>query len=64
MPWKIQQNTAGCKGFAVVKEDGKLVGCHPSKNSAMAHMKALYANEKEMHMKKNISIMNGETNGR
>jgi len=45
MPWNIKQNAAGCKGFAVVKENGELVGCHPSKSRAMAHMRALYASE-------------------
>lgn len=46
MPWQIKQGAAGCKGFAVVKEsDGSLVGCHPSKSRALAHMKALYASE-------------------
>lgn len=45
MPWKIKQNAAGCKGYAVVKETGELVGCHPSKSRANAHMQALYASE-------------------
>lgn len=61
MPWQIKQNTAGCKGYAVVKETGELVGCHPSKSKAMAHMKALYANVKDV--KKVKSILRGE-NGR
>ena len=64
MPWKIKHGASGCKGFAVVKESGELVGCHPSKSKAMAHMRALYANEKDMHMKKNISIMKGDLSGR
>ena len=60
MPWEIKQNTGGCKGYAVVKQGtSEVVGCHPSKNRAMAHMRALYANEKDMSMKKNISIMKG-----
>jgi hypothetical protein len=46
MPWQIKQNAAGCKGFAVVKEGtNELVGCHPSKSRALAHLKALYASE-------------------
>ena len=48
MPWKVDQGAAGCKGYAVVKEDtGELVGCHASKTAATAHMKALYANVTE-----------------
>lgn len=46
MPWEIKQGVAGCKGFAVVKQgSGELVGCHPSKSRAAAHLKALYASE-------------------
>ena len=46
MPWQIKQGAAGCKGFAVVKEGtGELVGCHPSKSRATAHLRALYASE-------------------
>jgi hypothetical protein len=45
MPWKIEQGAAGCKGYAVVKEGGELVGCHPSRSRALAHMRALYASE-------------------
>jgi hypothetical protein len=47
MPWKIKQGVAGCKGFAVVKEGGELVGCHPSQSRAAAHMRALYASESD-----------------
>lgn len=55
MPWEIKQNAAGCSGYAVVKEDGKLVGCHPTRSRAVAQMKALYASEadaKKMQDKK------------
>ena len=45
MPWNIKRNTAGCRGYAVVKEDGKLVGCHDSETKAKAHLRALYASE-------------------
>lgn len=52
MPWQIKQNTAGCKGFAVVKEGtSELVGCHPSKSRAVAHLKALYASESKNNKK-------------
>jgi hypothetical protein len=55
MPWKVEEGTAGCRGFAVVKEGGELVGCHPSRSRAEAHMRALYASEadaKKMEDKK------------
>jgi hypothetical protein len=55
MPYNIKQNSAGCKGFAVVNDKGELKGCHPSKSRAMAHMRALYAataNEQKMQDKK------------
>jgi hypothetical protein len=47
MPWKIKQGASGCKGYAVVKETGELVGCHPSRSRALAHMRALYASESD-----------------
>lgn len=46
MPWQIKHGAAGCNGYAVVKEGtGDLVGCHPSKSKATAHLRALYASE-------------------
>jgi hypothetical protein len=60
MPWKVEQGVAGCKGFAVVKETtGELVGCHPSKSRALAHLKALYASESDSK-KINKSILKGD----
>jgi hypothetical protein len=59
MPWNIKRNAAGCKGFAVVKEDGELVGCHPSESRAQAHLKALYASEADSKKTKK-SILRGE----
>lgn len=59
MPWQIKHGSSGCKGYAVVKEsDGSLVGCHPTKTAAMAHMKALYASESQNKTQK--SILKGE----
>lgn len=49
MPWKVIERKCmmadGAEGgFAVVKEtDGSEVGCHMTKDSAEAHVKALYA---------------------
>ena len=47
MPWNIKRNAAGCKGYAVVKENGELVGCHDSETKAKAHLRALYASEED-----------------
>jgi len=48
MPWNIVEGGEDCP-FEVVKEDsGEHVACHPSREKAEAHMKALYANEPEM----------------
>lgn len=64
MPWQIKQNAAGCKGFAVVKEGtNELVGCHPSKTRATAHLRALYASESNTK-KVEKSILKGDKNGR
>lgn len=55
MPYNIRQGAAGCKGYAVVNDQGELKGCHPSKSRASAHMRALYAataNEEKMKEKK------------
>ena len=45
MPYKIGgKGTSGCSGFPVVNDNGKVVGCHPTKAKAVNHMQALYAN--------------------
>ena len=60
MPWDIKQNSAGCKGYAVVKQgSGELVGCHPSKSRAKAHLTALYASEADAKKIKK-SILKGD----
>lgn len=60
MPWSIERGAAGCSGYAVVQENtGELVGCHPSKSRATAHLKALYASEADAKKIKK-SILKGE----
>ena len=45
MPYHIgKENSNGCSGFPVVDDTGKTVGCHPTKEKAVNHMQALYAN--------------------
>jgi hypothetical protein len=49
MPWHVEQGTASCAGWAVVKDaDGSVAGCHPSEAEAQAQMAALYAQEPDM----------------
>lgn len=62
MPWNIKHGASGCKGYAVVKEGGELVGCHPSKSRAEAHLRALYASEADAKKIKK-SILKGDKNG-
>lgn len=51
MPWKIKRNYGGCKGYAVVKENGEVVGCHSSRGAAINHQQALYAAEADQASK-------------
>ena len=44
MPYTIETNAADCQGFAVVDESGSTVGCHTSRQDALNHQRALYAN--------------------
>lgn len=46
MPWDVQQRDGQ---YCVVKKDGSVVKCHPKRDDAVSHMRALYANyEKEL----------------
>jgi hypothetical protein len=51
MPWDIRRNYGGCKGYAVVKENGEVVGCHSTRGSALNHQQALYASEADKSSK-------------
>lgn len=45
MPYRVgAKGTNGCSGYPVVKEGGEVVGCHPTRAKADAHLQALYAN--------------------
>lgn len=45
MPYRVGgKGTNGCKGYPVVKENGEVVGCHPTRANADAQLQALYAN--------------------
>jgi hypothetical protein len=53
MPWKVQQN--GEDHCVVVSEGpkkGSVVKCHPTREAALAQVKALYANTSEGGAKK------------
>jgi hypothetical protein len=46
-PWRIEENSDSCpssKPYAVVKkDDGKVQGCHPTREKAQEQVVALYA---------------------
>lgn len=41
MPYYITNNPIGCNGWATVKEDGEIIGCHTNKDAAIAQMVAV-----------------------
>lgn len=42
MPWHIEDNNLGCRGYAVVKdEDGEIEGCHRTRQQAERQLAAL-----------------------
>lgn len=46
MPWRIESDNPECDGYAVVKEGtDEVVGCHDTREQALAHQRALYASE-------------------
>jgi hypothetical protein len=46
MPWKIEKDNEKCpEGYAVVKDTGKVVGCHKTREDAIKQLRALYASE-------------------
>lgn len=48
MPWKIIKNHPQCNsGYAIIKETGKFVSCHTTKESANKQLRALYASEEK-----------------
>ena len=45
MPYNVgSKGSHGCSGYPVVDEKGKVVGCHPTRDKAVNHLQALYAN--------------------
>lgn len=49
MPYNIgEKGSNGCSGYPVVKDDGKVMGCHKTREDALAQQRALYANEGSM----------------
>ena len=41
MPYYITDNAAGCSGWATVKDDGEVLGCHTTKQEAIDQMVAI-----------------------
>jgi len=46
MPYFVSDSAAGCDGFATVKEDGEVIGCHKTKQDAIDQMVAVSIAEK------------------
>ena len=45
MPYYIKQGVVGCAGWATIKDDGEIMGCHQSKADAIAQMVAISVEE-------------------
>ena len=45
MPYYIKQGVVGCAGWATIKDDGEIMGCHQSKADAIAQMVAISIEE-------------------
>ena len=41
MPYYITDNAAGCSGWATIKDDGEVLGCHTTKQEAIDQMVAI-----------------------
>jgi hypothetical protein len=46
MPYYITDKSSDCSGWATVKEDGEVIGCHQTKDDAIAQMVAISIAEK------------------
>jgi HK97 family phage prohead protease len=46
MPYFITDKSADCSGWATIKEDGEVIGCHRTKEDAIAQMVAVSVAEK------------------
>lgn len=45
MPYYIKTGAIGCDGWATIKEDGEIMGCHTNKDAAIAQMVAISLSE-------------------
>jgi hypothetical protein len=41
MPYFISDSADGCDGWATIKGDGEVIGCHTTKQAAIDHMVAI-----------------------
>lgn len=61
MPYSIGgKGTNGCSGYPVVKEDGEVMGCHQTREDALAQQRALYASEAKKSMDTDQNPITGE----
>lgn len=50
MPYNVgEKGSYGCSGYPVVKEGGEVMGCHETREDALAQQRALYANENKVN---------------
>ncbi len=45
MPYFVTDTAEGCAGWATVKDDGAVIGCHDTKDAAVAQMVAVSLSE-------------------
>lgn len=61
MPYRIEQGAGSCSGYAVVvSTSGRVVGCHPTRERAERHRRALYANVPEAREKAGLTVLKVE----
>lgn len=60
MPYHITSDRKDCSGYAVVKDDdGKIMGCHKTKQQALDQIYALHLSEAEKRIDRKSSTWNG-----
>lgn len=59
MPYSIEQGHPDCEGFAVIKDDGSLIGCHYTKGEADDQLAALYASEADQEDERQVVLVYG-----
>lgn len=62
MPYSIgEKGSNGCSGYPVVSDEGKVAGCHTTKEEATAQLGALYANVADASKGEGAAIQTSST---